>query len=76
MKIARDDARVLPDPAPSVIVSKLSESSVDLILLAWAKTKDFGEARSDLTEAVRTEIIGQGLSRNQLGPSTPARPIK
>ena len=62
LKIAHDDPRVLADPAPSVIVSKLSESSVDLILLAWTRTKDFGETKSDLTEAVRTEIIGNGLN--------------
>ena len=62
MKIAQDHPHVLPEPAPSVIVSKLSESSVDLILLAWTRTKDFGETRSDLTEAVRTEIIGSGLN--------------
>ncbi|WP_225591120.1 mechanosensitive ion channel domain-containing protein [Pseudoxanthomonas sp. PXM03] len=62
LKIAQDHPLVLQDPAPSVIVSKLSESSVDLILLAWAKTKDFGETKSDLTEAVRTEIIGNGLN--------------
>ncbi|CAN7353908.1 mechanosensitive ion channel [Pseudoxanthomonas sp. LjRoot168] len=62
LKIAQDHPLVLDEPAPSVIVSKLSESSVDLILLAWTKTKDFGETKSDLTEAVRTEIIGQGLN--------------
>ncbi|CAN7345112.1 mechanosensitive ion channel [Pseudoxanthomonas sp. LjRoot143] len=62
LKIAQDHPSVLPEPAPSVIVSKLSESSVDLILLAWTKTKDFGETKSDLTEAVRTEIIGNGLN--------------
>lgn len=62
LKIAHDDPRVLADPVPSVIVSKLSESSVDLILLAWTRTMDFGETKSDLTEAVRTEIIGNGLN--------------
>ena len=62
LKLANDHPLVLDEPAPSVIVSKLSESSVDLILLAWTKTKDFGETRSDLTEAVRTEIIGNGLN--------------
>ena len=62
LKLAQDHPHVLDEPAPSVIVSKLSESSVDLILLAWTKTKDFGETKSDLTEAVRTEIIGQGLN--------------
>ncbi|TQM12186.1 small-conductance mechanosensitive channel [Pseudoxanthomonas sp. 3HH-4] len=62
LDIAHANAMVLKDPEPFVFVSKLGESSVDLTLYAWAKTKDFGQARSDLTEAVRTEIIGNGLN--------------
>ncbi|MBD9467696.1 mechanosensitive ion channel domain-containing protein [Pseudoxanthomonas sp. PXM01] len=62
LQIAEDHPLVLRDPPPSVIVSKLSESSVDLILQAWSNTSDFGDAKSDLTEAVRTEIIGNGLN--------------
>ncbi|WP_334179911.1 mechanosensitive ion channel domain-containing protein [Pseudoxanthomonas sp.] len=62
LQIAADHPLVLHDPAPSVVVSKLSESSVDLVLHAWSNTRDFGEAKSDLTEAVRTEIIGNGLN--------------
>jgi len=53
---------VLKDPAPFVQVTKLSESSVDLTLFAWCKTSDFGETKSQLTEAVRTELIGHGLN--------------
>ncbi|HJS36200.1 MAG TPA: mechanosensitive ion channel domain-containing protein [Pseudoxanthomonas sp.] len=62
LDIAHANAMVLKDPEPFVFVSQLGESSVDLTLYAWAKTKDFGQARSDLTEAVRTEIIGNGLN--------------
>ncbi|MGN6224820.1 mechanosensitive ion channel family protein [Pseudoxanthomonas sp.] len=62
LALARANPLVLADPAPAVMVSKLSESSVDLTLQAWVKTKDFGEARSQLTEAVRTDIIGHGLN--------------
>ncbi|HEV7270493.1 mechanosensitive ion channel family protein [Pseudoxanthomonas sp.] len=62
LDIAHANPMVLKDPEPFVFVSQLGESSVDLTLYAWAKTKDFGQARSDLTEAVRTEIIGNGLN--------------
>lgn len=62
LSLARANPLVLKEPAPSVAVSRLSESSVDLTLLAWVKTGDFGEARSQLTEAVRTDIIGHGLN--------------
>lgn len=62
LQLAHDNPLILDEPAPNVIVSKLSESSVDLTLLAWTKTKDFGQAKSELTEAVRTEIIGNGLN--------------
>lgn len=62
LDIAHANTMVLKDPEPFVFVSQLGESSVDLTLYAWAKTKDFGQTRSDLTEAVRTEIIGNGLN--------------
>ncbi|MFC6184515.1 mechanosensitive ion channel family protein [Pseudoxanthomonas japonensis] len=62
LDIAHANPMVLKEPEPFVFVSQLGESSVDLTLYAWAKTKDFGQTRSDLTEAVRTEIIGNGLN--------------
>lgn len=62
LKIAQDNPQVLAEPAPFVQVSKLGESSVDLTLFAWTQTRDFGETRSQLIEAVRTDIIGNGLN--------------
>lgn len=62
LQLARDNALVLKEPAPFVQVSKLGESSVDMSLFAWCKTSDFGETKSQLTEAVRTELIGHGLN--------------
>lgn len=61
LKIAHDNALILAEPAPNVQVTKISESSVDLTLYAWCKTADFGEAKSQLTEALRTDLIGHGL---------------
>ena len=62
LQIALDNALVLKQPEPAVQVTRLSESSVDLTLFAWTKTKDFGDTKSQLTEAVRTQIIGNGLN--------------
>lgn len=62
LQLARANALVLREPAPFVQVTKLGERSVDLTLFAWCKTSDFGETRSQLTEAVRTELIGHGLN--------------
>ena len=62
LAIAAENALILQKPEPFVQVTRLSESSVDLTLFAWTKTKDFGEARSELTEAVRTRILDAGLS--------------
>ena len=53
---------MLDQPGPVVLVSRLDENSVDLTLQAWAKTKDFVNARSQLTEDVRTQLIGNGLN--------------
>ena len=62
LKIATDNPRVLKQPEPFVQVTQLAESSVNLTLFAWVATADFGSVKSELTEAVRTEIIGQGLN--------------
>jgi small-conductance mechanosensitive channel len=62
LRIARDEPLVLEEPEPVVRVADLGESSVGLQLLAFASNADFLEARSRVTEAVRNELIGQGLS--------------
>ena len=60
--LATGNALVLKTPEPFVQVTRLAERSVDVTLYAWTKTKDFGEARSQLTEGVRSAILGNGLS--------------
>jgi len=60
--LASSNALVLKTPEPFVLVSRLGERSIDLTLHAWAKTGDFAEARSQLTEGVRGAMRGDGLS--------------
>jgi small-conductance mechanosensitive channel len=62
LRIAHENPMVMDDPAPFVQVTELGESSVNLKLFATCKNDDFGDAKSALTQAVRNELIGNGLS--------------
>jgi small-conductance mechanosensitive channel len=62
LDIARREPLVLDTPEPFVQVKNLGESSVDLMLFAFASNDDYGEAMSRVTEAIRTDLIGAGLS--------------
>lgn len=62
LDIARNNALILDDPAPFVQVSSLAESSIGLTLFAYAKNANFGDAKSQVTEAIRNDIIGNGLN--------------
>ena len=59
---ARDNPRVLDDPAPDVLVSALAESSVNLVLRAWVATPDVLTAKSELLEAIHAGLRNRGLS--------------
>lgn len=62
LDIARRESLVLDTPEPFVQVKNLGESSVDLMLFAFARNEDYGEAMSRVIEAIRNELIGAGLS--------------
>lgn len=62
LRIGRDEPLVLDEPAPVVRVLSLGESSVDLVLQAFARNDEFIEARSRVLEAVRNQLVEHGLS--------------
>ena len=62
LDIARREPLVLEAPEPFVQVKNLGDSSVDLMLFAYANNADFGEASSRVVEAVRNDLIGNGVS--------------
>ncbi len=62
LDIARREPLVLEAPEPFVQVKNLGESAVDLMLFAFARNADYGEAVSRVTEAIRDELIGHGIS--------------
>lgn len=53
---------VLQDPAPTVKVSELADSSVNLLFLPWSKTPDYWTVYWDLTRQAKEEFDAAGIS--------------
>ena len=62
LEIAGNEPLLSKEPEPVVRVVNLGESSVDLVLQAFARNDDYVEARSRVTEAVRNQLIEHGLN--------------
>jgi small conductance mechanosensitive channel len=60
--LAAGNARVLKDPAADVLVTRLGESSIDLVLRAWCATPFYPEVRSELIEAIARGFSSAGIS--------------
>ncbi len=56
------ETRVLRDPAPTVAVSELADSSVNLVCRPWVATGDYWAVYFDLTEAIKGAFDEAGLS--------------
>jgi small conductance mechanosensitive channel len=56
LTIAVADKRVLPDPAPIVIVKDFGATTATLEMRAWVATPDYRAALRDLTEAMKLGI--------------------
>lgn len=55
------DGRVLANPAPQIVVLDLAESSVNLALYPWVKSKDFWGVRCDTLEAIKKRFDAEGI---------------
>ncbi len=61
-KILADDPRVLKDPAPTVGVLELGDSSVNFAVRPWVQTADYWAVYFDLTEKVKLTFDQEGVS--------------
>ncbi|MEL7185074.1 MAG: mechanosensitive ion channel domain-containing protein [Pseudomonadota bacterium] len=59
--IAADD-RILDEPAPTIAVSELGDSSVNFVVRPWVKTPDYWGVKFDLTEAIKKRFDKEGIS--------------
>jgi small conductance mechanosensitive channel len=60
--VLRSDERVLADPAPTVAVSELGDSSVDFVVRPWCNTGDYWSLRWNLTRRLKEELEAAGCS--------------
>ncbi|MBT8091865.1 MAG: mechanosensitive ion channel [Gammaproteobacteria bacterium] len=59
--VAADD-RILDEPACTIAVTALADSSVNFIVRPWVKTPDYWAVWFDLTEAVKKRFDRDGIS--------------
>ena len=56
------DGLILKDPAPTIAVSELGESSVKFVVRPWVKTEDYWNVYFDLTEKIKIAFDKEGIS--------------
>jgi small conductance mechanosensitive channel len=60
--IVDDDARILKDPAPQIVVGELADSSVNFIVRVWVKSPDYWNVNFDTIETVKKRFDAEGVS--------------
>lgn len=61
-EVVKADERVLADPAPTIAVVELADSSVNFVVRPWVKTSDYWGVYFGLTEAVKKRFDAEGIS--------------
>ena len=56
------DSRILKDPKPFVVVTKLGDSCVELVCRPWVKPSNYWGAYCDLTEKGKEALEANGMS--------------
>lgn len=59
--VAADD-RILKDPAPTVAVAELADSSVNFVVRPWVASADYWKVKFDFTEAVKLRFDAEGIA--------------
>ncbi len=60
--LVASDERVLEDPPLNIAVTRLGESSVELIVRPWVKKDDYWGVYWDMTEAIKKRLDQEGIS--------------
>ena len=56
------DDRILDEPACTIAVSALADSSVNFVVRPWVKTADYWGVMFDMTEAIKKRFDQEGIS--------------
>ncbi len=60
--IVQADDRVLSDPAPTIAVSELADSSVNFVVRPWVNSADYWGVYFDLTEQIKKRFDEEGIA--------------
>jgi len=61
-RILDEDERILKDPAPTVVVAELADSSVNFNVRPWCKTGEYWNVFTDTQEKVKLAFDAEGIS--------------
>ncbi len=61
-KVCKDNPKVLDDPAPSIFINNLGDSSVDFVVRPWAKTEDYWVVLAEILETSKVELEAAGCN--------------
>lgn len=61
-KLVAEDDRILKDPAPTIGLSELGDSSVNFVVRPWVNSADYWAVMWDMNEKVKTEFDAAGIS--------------
>ena len=61
-RVIGEDERVLKDPAPTVAVSEMADSSINIVVRPWCKKEDYWALRFDLTRKMKEQLEAAGCS--------------
>ena len=60
--LMQKDERILVDPAPSIALGELADSSVNFNVRPWVKSGDYWPVRADMLEKVKLAFDTNGIS--------------
>lgn len=61
-RILSEDDRILADPAPTIAVGELADSSVNFKVRPWCKTADYWGVYGDIHEKIKLRFDAEGIS--------------
>jgi small conductance mechanosensitive channel len=62
LKLLENDLRILKDPEPFIVLSKLNDSSVDLTVRVWVDSADYWAVFFEMQEKVYDTFAREGIN--------------
>ncbi|WP_297510370.1 mechanosensitive ion channel family protein [Thermococcus sp.] len=61
MELMKNHPKILSEPEPTVVITALADSSINLQLRAWTKTEDYWTVKGDLTRGIYELYTREGI---------------